>query len=97
MGALRRERAESAAQDHPKVVPHPAVIRTFLDNLLAVLEKDEALARALLKRLMPAVVLTPVDGGGFKLTGGFDLGATLDPDGQPPEFLRASSSRRDRD
>jgi hypothetical protein len=64
----------------------------FLSQLLALLETDQERARVLLRRYMPPLVLTPLESGAFKVTGGFDLEATLEPEDSP---VRASNSRRD--
>jgi hypothetical protein len=53
------------------------VIENLLWNLLGLLERDPDRARTILKRFMPPVVLTPHDGDGWKISGGFDLDATL--------------------
>jgi hypothetical protein len=80
-------------ENQPRVLPHPKVIEGFLAQLLSLLETDQDHARGVLKRYMPPLVLTPLDGGSRKISGGFDLEATLEPDDIP---VRASTSRRDR-
>jgi hypothetical protein len=71
--------AEGLRRDQqPKVLPHPKVIENLLSNLLGLLERDPDRARTILKRFMPPVILTPHDGDGWKIGGGFDLEATLD-------------------
>jgi hypothetical protein len=67
-----------------------------LKNLLELLEADEPRARDLLRRFMPPVVLTPKSDGGFSVTGGFDLEATLDDGssrGSEPLLLASNSGR----
>ena len=95
---LRAERDHLAHENRPNVLPHRAVIQSFLQNLLHLLDADEARARALLRRFMPEVILVPLPAGGFKVTGGFDLEATVDTEKSRPlaDLLRASRSRRDR-
>ena len=71
--------AEGLRRDQqPKVLPHPKVIENLLSNLLSLLARDPDRARTILKRFMPPVVLTPHDGDGWQISGGFDLEATLD-------------------
>ena len=71
--------AEGLRRDQqPKVLPHPKVIENLLSNLLSLLARDPDRARTILKRFMPPVILTPHEGDGWKISGGFDLEATLD-------------------
>jgi site-specific DNA recombinase len=94
LARLRGDLEAATRENRPGVLPHPRVIEGFLSQLMALLETDQDRARVLLKRYMPPLVVTPLDGGVFKVTGGFDLEATLEPEDLP---VRASSSRRDRD
>ena len=55
-----------------------------LSDLSKLLELDPERARAILKRLMPPVVLTPTRGG-WKLSGGLDWEALLDDQGAQRE------------
>ncbi len=93
LARVRGQLEAATRENQPRVLPRPKVIEGFLAQLLALLETDQDRARGLLKRYMPPLVLTPLDGGGFKISGGFDLEATLEPDDVP---VRASRSRRDR-
>jgi hypothetical protein len=86
--------AQVARENRQNVLPHPTVIQSFLRNLVQLLEADEERARALLRRFMPAVVLMPLPGGGFKITGGFDQEATVGtetPPASPDLLLRLST------
>ncbi|HZL17551.1 MAG TPA: hypothetical protein VFG23_07390, partial [Polyangia bacterium] len=94
LARVRGELEAATRENRPRVLPHPKVIEGFLSELLALLESDQDRARALLKRFMPPLVLMPLEGGAFKITGGFDLDATLETEDLR---VRASSSRRDRD
>ena len=79
MHAKLTAEAEDLRRDQqPKVLPHPKVIENLLSNLLGLLERDPDRARTILERFMPPVVLTPHEGDGWKISGGFDLEATLD-------------------
>jgi hypothetical protein len=74
---LQSEADALRADQAPRVLPHPKVIEGILTNLIHLLDADPGRARAILKRFMPPVVLMP-EGDGWRLTGGFDLEATLD-------------------
>lgn len=94
LARLRGDLEAAIRANQPRVLPHPKVIEGFLSQLLTLLETDQDRARALLQRYMPHLIVTPLPDGGFKVTGGFDLEATLEPETAP---VRASTSRRDRD
>ena len=75
---LTAEAEDLRRDQQPKVLPHPKVIENLLSNLFGLLERDPDRARTILKRFMPPVVLAPHGGDGWKISGGFDLEATLD-------------------
>ena len=107
---LRAQLSAAKGRDGPKVVAHPKVIEAFIADLLRNLEVDQNRARAILQRCMPALLLTPIGDGKFRITGGFDLDATLQPEVSGPSSRQGlpnrsenklrvcgPSSRRDRD
>jgi hypothetical protein len=72
------------------VVPHPAVVKSYLENLLQVLEGDRARARELLGRHMPPIVLT-AERNGYRVTGGFNLSLLMQEEALTAENLGARS------
>jgi site-specific DNA recombinase len=78
-----------ATQTRASVLPHPSLIEKYLRNLLGLLETDKDAARALLKRHMPPLVLTP-EGPTFRIKGGFDLSICLQEAAEAPGGASAS-------
>ena len=72
VAALKSRRAAAGRSTRAKVLPHPAVIQSYVDRLLKALDHDRVLARRLLLRHMPPLVLKP-EGRTYRATGGFDF------------------------
>jgi len=75
LSELEAERT-AASNERPKVMPHPALIARYVEDLLATLETDVPKARAILQRVLRPFVLTP-DGAGYRISGALDLSAVL--------------------
>jgi hypothetical protein len=81
LGKRRREK--------PRVIPHPTLVRKVLEQLFEVADGNQESGRAMLKKFMPPLILTPEKGGKWKMTGGFDIEAVFE--------VCEPNSRRDRD
>lgn len=99
VAALKAKVQAATRVRRSKVLPHPKVIRSYIENLLAVLETDKVRARELLARHMPPLVLTP-DADSYRVSGGFNLSVLLDEVTAAPGVGRKAYDkccRRDRD
>jgi site-specific DNA recombinase len=87
----RAKLAAASSEGRPKkVVPHPSVVKGYVENLLQVLEGDRTRARELLGRHMPPIVLT-AERNGYRLTGGFNLSLLMHEEALTAENLGARS------
>jgi hypothetical protein len=77
---LRQLEAERAAltDQGPKVMPHPALIARYVEDLLTTLDTDVAKARAILMRVLRPFTLTP-DGDSYRISGALNLSAVVGP------------------
>ena len=77
LAQLEAERATLADQQ-PKIMPHPALIARYVDNLLTTLDTDVPKARAILMRVLRPFALTP-DGQSYRISGALNLSAVVGP------------------
>jgi site-specific DNA recombinase len=77
-GRLTQMEAERATltDQRPKVMPHPALIARYVEDLLVTLDTDVPKARAILLRVLRPFTLTP-DGATYKISGALSLSAVL--------------------
>jgi hypothetical protein len=74
---LEAERAALTDQ-RPKVMPHPALIARYVEDLLVTLDTDVPKARAILMRVLRPFTLTP-DGDSYRISGALNLSAVMGP------------------
>ena len=72
---LEAERAALTDQ-RPKVMPHPALIARYVEDLLTTLDTDVPKARAILMRTLRPFKLTP-DGASYRISGALNLSAVV--------------------
>ena len=80
LGGLKQQRS-SLDQNLPgKILPHPTVIESYLNDLLGVLEVDPTRGRELLAKHLGPVVMTPEQSGTerfYRATGAFNLSVAI--------------------
>jgi hypothetical protein len=76
LAELEAQRSDVAADERPKVMPHPALIARYVEDLLVTLDTDVPKARAILQRVLRPFTLTP-DGASYRISGALDLSAML--------------------
>ena len=76
LAELEAQRFGIAADERPKVMPHPALIARYVEDLLVTLDTDVPKARAILQRVLRPFTLTP-DGASYRISGALDLSAML--------------------
>ncbi len=62
----------------PKVMPHPALIARYVEDLLVTLDTDVPKARAILMCVLRPFTLTP-DGDCYRISGALSLSAVVGP------------------
>ena len=77
LGQLEAERSALTDQ-RPKVMPHPALIARYIEDLLRTLDTDVPKARAILMRVLRPFTLTP-DGDSYRISGALNLSAVVGP------------------
>ena len=77
LGQLEAERSALTDQ-RPKVMPHPALIARYVEDLLTTLDTDVPKARAILMRVLRPFTLTP-DGDSYRISGALNLSAVVGP------------------
>jgi hypothetical protein len=79
LAQLEAERATLADQ-RPKVMPHPALIARYVEDLLTTLDTDVPKARAILMRVLRpfTLTLTP-DGASYRISGALNLSTVVGP------------------
>ena len=77
LAQFETERAALTDQ-RPKVMPHPALIARYVEDLLTTLDTDVPKARAILMRVLRPFTLTP-DGASYRISGALNLSAVVGP------------------
>ena len=77
LSQLDAERA-TVADQRPKVMPHPALIARYVEDLLTTLDTDVPKARAILMRVLRPFTVMP-DGESYRISGALNLSAVVGP------------------